>query len=433
MNIHRDLLEFVFSGASLRRWNDMLRPTEFFEIDRQGHKMLIAWLLFLLETKNTKEDEKICIYQELVERAMFDYFFNLATTDIKPTIFNKIKQNEEDYTMLLDWGIKIFSEYIAPMGTEFVEKSRKYLSSPCEEKTVAENILRSASLYSTYWEFSIIKEYNTFNTSIASIEKEIIDKIKEQQGVLPSFSLLFPLELSDATELSSFAKLCGQLRFQKRWSQVSRSPETSVLGHMFLVGCYSYLYSYILGASTVRACNNFFSGLLHDLPELLTQDIISPVKYSSQSIARLIKEYEDSELILHIFTPLEREYKYIVERLQYMLGYAEGSEFYSLIIKKDGIHRVSFGELQTIYNSDCFDPKDGVLIKFCDTLCAFLEVTISIANGITSTQVEKAEKKMKYMLSKGEFAKILNSETPIEAGVEDILLPIVSSLMREFH
>ncbi len=44
--------------------------------------------------------------------------------------------------------------------------------------------------------------------------------------------------------LASFASLCGQLRFQIRWTQVPRIPATSVLGHMFLVATYGYFFQH---------------------------------------------------------------------------------------------------------------------------------------------------------------------------------------------
>jgi putative hydrolase of HD superfamily len=40
--IRKSLLELIFSGAYLLRWNDKLRPVELLEIDKQAHKMLLA-------------------------------------------------------------------------------------------------------------------------------------------------------------------------------------------------------------------------------------------------------------------------------------------------------------------------------------------------------------------------------------------------------
>lgn len=40
--IRKSLLQLIFSGAYLLRWNDKLRPVELLEIDKQAHKMLLA-------------------------------------------------------------------------------------------------------------------------------------------------------------------------------------------------------------------------------------------------------------------------------------------------------------------------------------------------------------------------------------------------------
>ena len=115
--------------------------------------------------------------------------------------------------------------------------------------------------------------FNTFdeeNQSIAESFTERLDGLTDLCGVneLIQGHAFF----SDSpTALGRFAKLCGQLRFQIRWADTPRVPETSVLGHMFLVAGYAYFFSLSLGACPARRINNFFAGLFHDLPELLTR------------------------------------------------------------------------------------------------------------------------------------------------------------------
>ena len=45
--IRKSLLQLMFSGSYMRRWNDKLRPVELYEIDKQAHKMIVAWMLTL--------------------------------------------------------------------------------------------------------------------------------------------------------------------------------------------------------------------------------------------------------------------------------------------------------------------------------------------------------------------------------------------------
>lgn len=149
-----------------------------------------------------------------------------------------------------------------------------------------------------------------------------------------------------------------QLRFQIRWADTPRVPETSVLGHMFLVAGYAYFFSLSLGACPARRVNNFFAGLFHDLPELLTRDIITPVKRSVNQLPSLLRAYELQELERRVFGPLAAGgHDRLVERLRYYLGLVgEGvtSEFDETIRDSSGQVRClgSFDALHANGNED---------------------------------------------------------------------------------
>jgi len=164
------------------------------------------------------------------------------------------------------------------------------------------------------------------------------------------------------------------------------------MGHMFFVACYAYFFSLVLSACQARRNNNFFCALFHDLPELLTRDIISPVKKSVDNLGELIREYEEEELKRRVFKPLAGEgYSYLVERLQYYLGMEVGSEFYECAHVNGKVKKLSgFDELHKNYNSNDYDPKDGRILKICDNLAAFMEAYIATRNGITSDQLSHA-------------------------------------------
>ena len=194
--------------------------------------------------------------------------------------------------------------------------------------------------------------------------------------------------------LGRFARLCGQLRFQIRWAETSRIPETSVLGHMFLVGGYAYFCSLVVGACRARSVNNFFAGLFHDLPELLTRDIITPVKRSVDQLPALIRAYELEELETRVFGPLQAAgLDALALRLRYYLGLLGDvqSEFEETVRDASGVRRlVSFEDLHANGNANALDPKDGRLLKACDSLAAFMEAHASIRNGVSSTGLYEA-------------------------------------------
>ncbi len=393
-SIRKSLLQFIFSGASMRRWNDKLRPVELFELDKQAHKMITAFLLWQQNSAGLSEDEQRRLGIDIIEGGLFDYFYRLIITDIKPPVFYRIKANKDHYSELTAWALKELEPRIRPLDESFWERLVAYHSRPAEETNeLADRILSAAHMYASRWEFNLIEPLNGFDEEI----KEIGPSFDKRLLALKDVNGVNELLAGPATALGRMANLCGQLRFQIRWAQTPRVPATSVLGHMFIVAVYSYLFSLYLDACPQRRLNDFYCGLFHDLAELLTRDIITPVKRSVAQLPEIIHQYEDEELHSKILDPLEEEgYGSIRERLDYYLGLSTKSEFNDTcrqdgrILKLDG-----FAALKERYNEDKFDPKDGQLVKACDTLAAFIEAYSSIHNGLGSPHLYEAMARMR--------------------------------------
>ncbi len=395
--IRKSLLQLMFSGSYMRRWNDKLRPVELYEIDKQAHKMIVAWMLTLLNSGGYSASDQLKLQQEVIERGLFDYLYRLVTTDIKPPVFYRICENEKDYKELTEWVLKELRPVLGAPDEGFWERLSAYHRNR-DRTSLPDRILTAAHHYASGWEYNVIKPFNTFdeeNQSIAESFTERLDGLTDLCGVneLIQGHAFF----SDSpTALGRFAKLCGQLRFQIRWADTPRVPETSVLGHMFLVAGYAYFFSLSLGACPARRVNNFFTGLFHDLPELLTRDIITPVKRSVNQLPSLLRAYELQELERRVFGPLSAGgHDRLVERLRYYLGLVgEGvtSEFDETIRDSSGQVRClgSFDALHANGNEYGLDPKDGTLLKVCDNLAAFIEAHSSVRTGISSPNLHEA-------------------------------------------
>ena len=373
----------------MKRWNDKLRPTELMEVDKQAHKMMVAWVLFLLNSRGMDAQARVALCGRIVEGGIFDYLYRLFITDIKPPVFYKIKENPAHYRKLTTWVLSELEPRVRSLGEPFWDRLRAYHSESGEEG-LDRRILAAAHLYASGWEFKLIKSMNAQDTELMDIEESFrggLERLADLEGVPQLKESLFG---HSRTPIGHFAQVCGQLRFQKRWSQTPRIPETSVLGHLFIVACYAYFFSLSVRACPARAQNNFLGGLFHDLPELLTRDIISPVKQSVEHLGDLIKEYEERELERVILDPLRRGgYGELVERLSFFLGLTVGSEFNACATVDGLVRRVDSMELQERFNEDRFDPKDGELLKMCDALAAFLEAYTALRNGITSDQLQQ--------------------------------------------
>ena len=408
-SIRKGLLQFIFSGAYMKRWNDKLRSMELIEIDKQAHKMIVAWMLCQLSSKDMSPEERLSLEEEVVEGGIFDYLFRLIITDIKPPILYRIKENPEHYRKLAEWAVEEAETHVRPLGEEFWERFLAYALEP-KPLGRASRILGAAHQFASAWEFRLLAAINApFDDEAGDITRSFEEQLRDYSdipGVAELLSgLMQPADVKRRTgETSSLTKitnLCGQLRFQKRWSQTPRTPETSVMGHMFIVACYAYFISMALGTCRARRVNNFFTGLFHDLPEMLTRDIISPVKKSFESLGQLIREYEESELERRVLRPLEADgYTQIAGRLGYYLGLDLGSEFKECIIRDGKAEAVSFESLQGTYNEDRFDPKDGDAIKICDILAAYIEAYTAMRNGITSDHIQQAFWRMREQNAK---------------------------------
>ncbi|MCT4626017.1 HD domain-containing protein [Halodesulfovibrio sp.] len=385
-SIRKGLLQTVFSGAYMKRWNDKLRPAELYEVDKQAHKMIIAWLLLQENSRDMTAEERLVLGDRIVEWGIFDYLFRLVITDIKPPVYYRIKENPEHYRQLVAWVQGELEPVLSTLGADFWMRFLAYFDSDRKHE-LADDILAAAHCYASSWEFKLIEGLNAFDDELDEIRESFLDQQKEFQALKG-----FPELMNPKTHaLGKLANLCGQLRFQKRWSQMPRIPETSVMGHMFLVGCYSYFFSVVQDACPARRQNNFFCGLFHDLPEMLTRDIISPVKKSVKELDVLIKAYEDEELERRVFQPLRDEgYTDIADRLGYFLGTETGSEFHDCIEQNGKVQRVTFDELQSIYNDNSVNPKDGEMLKVCDELAAYIEAYTAVRNGISINELNQA-------------------------------------------
>ncbi|MGQ9617583.1 MAG: HD domain-containing protein [Candidatus Aminicenantia bacterium] len=370
--IRKALLIRIFDASNMQRWNDMIRPVELWELDKQAHKMIFAYVL-----GKFNQNEKGFDWIEIIEGGIFEFFQRLIVTDIKPQIFHKIKGNQDKFRQLNEWVFKQLVPIIDSIGNDlsFSGRFRKYFFNP--EDNINRKIVNFAHFLATKWEFDIIERFNPKNYEIDSIKKEL-----EGRGELFKDLIGFE-EIVSPSPIRNFIDLCGQLRFQIRWGHLPMIPRTSVLGHSLIVAILSYLFSLEFGACKRRLINNFFTGLFHDLPEVLTRDIISPVKKSIAGLEEILKEYEKKEMEEKIFKLIPDSWH------EEMRLYTEGE--FSSVIKKDGeMIKITSKEIQEGFNDDIYDPKDGELVKAMDDLSAFVEAFLAKRNGIVNEKLDEA-------------------------------------------
>ncbi|MCT7575706.1 HD domain-containing protein [Aliarcobacter butzleri] len=372
--INPKIIDYIFSSASIQRWNDYPRMVDLVELDKQAHKFIIAYFIAKFENDIN--------FTHLIEAGIFEFLRRVVVTDIRPDVFRKALQKKSKE--INSWVISKLKPSIETIDNGvFLQKFEEFLNNP-EIYKKERFILKAASYLATKWEFSIVYQTSQFLSDIEDVKKSVDEELEDY------YELIAVRKIALNKKLSKIVDLSGRLRFQKRWAQTPRIPETSVLGHMLTVAIFSYFFSLEVKACDKRLQNNFFTALFHDLPEALTRDIISPVKYSVDELSEIIAEYEVEKIEDAILPNIPEN---IRDEFSYILGICDGiKEEFANKIKIDG--KIEIVDDISKYNIDKYEAIDGLALKQCDKLSAFVEASLSISHGIKSKELISGKKEI---------------------------------------
>ncbi len=375
-SLHTSLIELIYDAASIRRWNDQINPMDFTELDKQSHKMIIAYVLARFEEDQTPGSIN---WLHLIEGGLFEMLHRIVLTDIKPPIFHKMMA--ELGNELNDWVCRNLHDKLSMIHGGFEKRFRQYFFDHAYSSR-EKRVLKASHFLATQWEVNILYKMCPFISGTEQIREQIEDQIEDH------YDLLGVQKISLKRKTAGFVELCGQLRFQKRWSQSPRIPVTSVLGHMLVVAALTYFALQDTDACEQRIVNGFWGGLFHDLPEVLTRDITTPVKKSVEKLDELIKKYEKEQMEEKLFPLLPTKWH---QDLQY---YTE-DEFSNRVIIDNKIQTgLTYEELDRDHNLAEHHPIDGEIIRACDNLAAFIEASLSIRHGVTSRHLDEGVERL---------------------------------------
>ncbi len=365
--IRKSLISLIYEAASIQRWNDHIRPcVGFTELDKQAHKMFYAYVLAKCEGEGSYDPLK------LLEGGIFEFLHRVVLTDIKPPIYHKLMS--EKGRQINEWVLAQLKGQTEGLKGGFFKKMTEYFSDS-EYAKKEKQILRAAHYYATDWEFKIIYPQNLTTYGIEQVKSEVT------RGLAACNAFDGFQSFATNPDLQEFLSLIGKLRYQQRWSRAVRMPQTFVMGHMLVVAMLSYFCTLEAGGCDARLVNNFFAALFHDLPEVLTRDIVSPVKKSVRGLDDIIKDIEDEQMRNVIYPLLPKNWLSEIE-------YFTRDEFTSRVII-DGERKIVTSDIiNENYNDEKFYPIDGEIIRGCDHLSAYMEAYLSLRYGIQSEQIQ---------------------------------------------
>ena len=364
--ISKAIIELIYESASIQRWNDHIRPwTGFTELDKQAHKMFYAYVL-------AKCEGEAVDMQRLVEGGIFEFFHRSVLTDIKPPIYHQLVK--EKGRQIDDWVLGELKEDLSQIGGGFYERMQKYYYEE-DYSALEKQILRAAHYLASNWEFDVIYSMNLKTFGIEQVKHEM------KTGLASCDTFKGFRYFMGSEYLQDFLSLIGKLRYQQRWAKAVRMPATFVMGHMLVVAILSYFATLQTGSPcSKRLVNNYFAGLFHDLAEVLTRDIVSPVKASVKGLGSIISGIEQEQMKRVIYPLLPPTW-------HDEIAYYTEDEFSSKIVLNGEIKPLSSDEINATYNDDYFNPIDGEIIRGCDHLSAYMEAYLSLSYGIKSEQI----------------------------------------------
>lgn len=368
ITVKLELLEKLFEGFSILRWNDRIRPHEFSQMEKESHKMFLAYLFGRIE-----ESKKEINWKVLIETGVFQLLKKIALSDIKVVVQRKISEDEELNSRLNDW---IVNQYGSFFSKDFLDAFGEYLENEEDMSKIEYKILRAAHKYSTLREFEILGAYAERNSLFEATESEIY------KDLLPFMDFEGLQQMLAKQDLYKFNLIFEQLRYQVRWSQTPRIPKTTVMGHAVFVAVLMFLFTrQITDSKEVLFCN-FYAGLFHDLPESVTRDIISPIKHAVAGLDEIIGKIEEEVVEQEMFRYLNSEkYSVIKEELA-------------------GFTKNEFTDRSVTINGEISSVINGRILKLADELAAMMEASKSMLHGITSDQLETAVRSI-YNSKKG--------------------------------
>lgn len=366
----------IFEGFSIQRWNDMIRPFDFVEMDKAGEKMFLAYIIGKHEEKKGKKIN----WTWMIYASLFDLLNKIALCDIKAPVQKMLREEfPEEFLRLNEWILNQYKLLIK--DKDLFSKFTIYIGQKSGSFKITDDLEDTIHVYNAAHKYSTIRELEML---IPVNEKERVDCINSelQADIQPYLDLECLQKLMTHQKEFYFLLKIEQLRFQTRWNQTPRVPGTSVLGHCFYVAIMTLLLGRESNSNMCaeRIINNYFSALFHDLPESVTRDIISPVKQATDDLPGIVKKIEE-EIVSKELIPLMDD-SYLNEILYYT-----NEEFANRIMVDGKCKIVSWEDLNGKYNSKEYNPVDGKLVRICDHFSALMEADISIKHGITSSHL----------------------------------------------
>lgn len=350
----KKVTELLMHTYLINRWTELPRPMDFPVSDREALKNMIAYIFSGYTTIN---------YEKLIMLGIASILRKTIITDIKNYLYIDLKKLNTNFNSYILNELKKLN---------LDKKLLYYVENYEKDKSNEKKILYYAGLIATKYELKYIKNFDKKNYEF----KKIYSSFKKEWKKFKKTKYYQYYK-----KHKKLIDIFNSLRFQKRGNRLPLFPRYSVLTHMQVVAILNYfivLKYKLMKYNTKNLYYIYYTSLFHDLLEVYTRDIITPLKKEVPELKDNLNYFENKILIKQLYPLFPKK------------------------LRKDFIFF-----LKEPFKDKYIDNKifKASLLKIGDDLFAYNEVK---NNPYKTEELEKAKKRLENKYSKTEVKEIFN-------------------------
>lgn len=351
------LMELATNLFTMFRWNNtptMLRTNEAENAFASAQFALLMSNLAL--ESNMRVNEK-----ELLERIVLKELPKCVLSDISVDTKILIRDlDPEKWNAVYNTAVNEVVDYLPETKKlRFSSIIHRAKDDSLEGKIISASDLLSARL-----------EADLHNRIFPEYYGEIIKSLDDRLSLYTNF--LPYKKLTNSNWFDTYKESVIVLLRAVRWNRLNRNVKTTVAGHSFYVALIGFLLSYEEKSDQLDEIEIIKRALLHDIPESLTGDIITPTKQKVTGFEELVERVEEVMVTDKLLNDMPK--KLI-------------SELKSRILKP-------------------FEGINGKLVRAADLTAAIVECLMEIKSGNNQMSFRIALNNMLDQLDESEFCSV---------------------------
>lgn len=289
----------LFNGLGIYRWNNYPRVEMVCELDNTCFVLQTALVLLHIQEKNWYKVN----YDYVFKKTIISTFVKLIISDIDNSLKSDIKtKNPYLYKELEKKVLQVLLSFELPewLKKDIVLYQDEWFFEHKNEFFIEDTILSYSKLFAGYLEAYF--NSRVYDVYFQNILTDISQKMQDKKYKELSIYLDITKQGSD-----TFKYLLNVRKLQTlyRWNRLNRVYNISVMSHLYIVFVLTYFVSSLEGFTSKEQTALMKIALLHDIPECITWDIVSPTKKSIPWFYKLIEDIEKDQVDKNLFIYLK--------------------------------------------------------------------------------------------------------------------------------